>query len=40
MENEAARSDGARHALEILEQFELVVNTVRIGEVVELAERE
>ena len=40
MENEAARSYVARHAAEILEQFELVLNTVSMEEAVEQAERE
>jgi hypothetical protein len=40
MENEAVRSYVARHASEILEQFELVLNTVSMEEAVEQAERE
>lgn len=40
MENEAVRSYVARHAPEILEQFELVLNTVSMEEAVEQAERE
>lgn len=40
MENEAVRSYVARHALEILEQFELVLNTVSMEEAVEQAERQ
>ncbi|MBL3567260.1 hypothetical protein JMM59_19945 [Rhodovulum sulfidophilum] len=40
MENEAVRPYVARHASEILEQFELVLNTVSIEEAVEQAERE
>ena len=40
MENEAVRSYVARHATEILEQFELVLNTVSLEEAVEQAERE
>jgi len=39
MENEAVRSYVARHAFEILEQFELVLNTVSMEEAVEQAER-
>lgn len=35
MENEAVRSYVARHASEILEQFELVLNTVSMEEAVE-----
>ena len=37
MENEAVRSYGARHAPEIREQFELVLNTVSMEEAVEQA---
>ena len=37
MENEAVRSYVARHASEILEQFELVLNTVSMEEAVEQA---
>lgn len=40
MENEAVRSYVARHASEILEQFELVLNTVSMEEAVEHADRE
>ena len=40
MENEAVRSYVGRHASEILEQFELVLNTVSMEEAVEHAERE
>ena len=40
MENEAVRSYVARHASEILEQFELVLNTVSMEEAVEKAEQE
>ena len=40
MENEAVRSYVARHASEILEQFDLVLNTVSMEEAVERAERE
>lgn len=40
MENEAVRSYVARHAAEILEQFELVLNTISMEEAVEQAERE
>ena len=40
MENEAVRSYVARHACEILEQFDLVLNTVSMEEAVEQAERE
>jgi len=40
MENEAVRSYVARHASEILEQFELVLNTVSMEEAVDQAERE
>ena len=40
MENEAVRSYVGRHAPEILEQFELVLNTVSMEEAVEQAERE
>ena len=40
MENEAIRSYVTRHASEILEQFELVLNTVSMEEAVEQAERE
>lgn len=40
MENEAVRSYAARHASEIFEQFELVLNTVSMEEAVEQAERE
>jgi len=40
MENDAVRSYVARHASEILEQFELVLNTVSMEEAVEQAERE
>ena len=40
MENEAVRSYLARHASEILEQFELVLNSVSMEEAVEHAERE
>ena len=39
MKNEAVRSYVARHAPEILEQFELVLNTVSMEEAVEQAER-
>lgn len=39
MENEAVRSYVARHAPEIEEQFELVLNTVSMEEAVEQAER-
>ena len=39
-QNEAIRSYVARHACEILEQFELVLNTVSMEEAVEQAERE
>ncbi|TKZ17442.1 hypothetical protein FAP39_14235 [Shimia litoralis] len=39
MENEAVRSYVARHASEILEQFELVLNTVSMEEAVGQAER-
>lgn len=40
MENEAVRSFVARYASEILEQFELVLNTVSMEEAVEQAELE
>jgi hypothetical protein len=40
MENGAVRSYVARHASEILEQFDLVLNTVSMEEAVEQAERE
>jgi len=40
MENEAVRACVARHALEILEQFDLVLSTVSMEEAVEQAERE
>lgn len=40
MENEAVRSYVARHAPEILEQFDLVLTTVSMEEAVEQAERE
>ena len=40
MENEAVRSYLARHAPEILEQFELVLKTVNMEEAVEQAERD
>jgi len=40
MENAAVRSYVARHASEILEQFELVLNTESMEEAVEQAERE
>jgi hypothetical protein len=39
IENEAVRSYVARHASEILEQFELVLNTVSMEEAVEQAEK-
>lgn len=38
-ENEVVRSYVARHALEILEQFDLVLNTVSIEEAVEQSEK-
>jgi DNA invertase Pin-like site-specific DNA recombinase len=38
--NEAVRSYVSRHAVEILEQFELVLNTVSMEEAVEQAERQ
>ena len=40
MENEVVRSYVARHAPEILEQFELVLNTVSMEEALEQAVRE
>lgn len=40
MGNDAVRSYVARHAPEILEQFELVLNTVSMEEAVEQAERD
>ena len=40
MENEAVRSYVARHAGEILEQFDLVLNTLSMEEAVEQAERQ
>ncbi|WP_342777303.1 plasmid partitioning protein RepB C-terminal domain-containing protein [Ruegeria sediminis] len=39
MENEAVRSYVGRHAPEILEQFELVLNTVSMEEAIEQTER-
>ena len=39
MENDAERSYEARHELEILEQIELVLNTVSMEEAVEQAAR-
>jgi len=40
MENEAVRSYVARHAGEILEQFDLVLKTLSMEEAVEQAERQ
>ena len=40
MENEAVRSYVARHAAEILEQFDLVLNTLSMEEAVEQAEQQ
>jgi len=40
MENEAVRSYVARHAAEIPEQFDLVLNTLSMEEAVEQAEQQ
>jgi hypothetical protein len=40
MENHAVRSYVARHATEILEQFDLVLNTLSMEEAVEQAEQQ